>query len=384
MSTETSLAVIKKLDTEDSKTNKRVWERSSDSYFLADASQQSDQLALGVYRVQAHPQRGLFLQNTSKEFTFDYKIYGTETKFIERVVRTYHGSTGNMGVLLNGLKGTGKSVTAKLISNKMNLPVIIVSDFYEGLPKFLNDIHEDVIVFIDEYEKIYESYKTASILSVMDGVLSGKYRRLFLMTTNDLHINENMLQRPSRIYYLKTFDNIALDVINSVLDDMLDYPEFREDIIKFVGEMNIITIDLIKSIIHEVNLHAESPYDFKDIFNVRNPKNELTDLYDITNPDKPKTLATGVRIEFQFNDTNLGRRLYISSTGKSWGDMVKIIDKETAVFENREYDETVAQGDEDWDKVEAAIKAKKELKTVHRVIRREQSSSFRGMEKYIL
>lgn len=371
-------------------SNKRVWSKESDSYYLEDASEKIETLSPGVYRVQ-NSLRGLYLQNTSADFSFDYKIYGTEQKFIERVIRTYNGSKGNMGVLLNGIKGTGKSVTAKLICNAMKMPVIVVSEFYESLPRFINDIHEDVIVLIDEYEKLYDGWKTSSILTVMDGVLSGKYRRLFLLTTNDLHINENMLQRPSRIYYLKSFDNISEEVVNEVLEDMLEYPEYEEDVKKFIGEMNIITIDLVKAIIHEVNLHGESPYEFKDIFNVRNHKNELYDLYNITDAANPKQIATGVNFTFQFIDSNIGHEHYASRGMKSLGRMIKVFDKDTALFETSEYEqlEVAPQDmeDNDYDKLEAL---KKEMKTspklinVRRVIRKEPSSAFKNLRDYIL
>lgn len=390
MSDNQSLTVVRRVEEEkqDSKANKRIWTRSSDSYFLDDASQQMDQLPVGVYRLQMHPQMGLYLKNTEPEFTFNYKIYGTESEFVNRVIRTYNGSKGNMGILLNGIKGTGKSVTAKLICNKMQMPVIVVADFFESLPKFLNDIHQDVIVFIDEYEKLYSDYKSASILTVMDGVLSGNFRRLFLLTTNDLYINENLLQRPSRVYYLKTFDNISLDVLNAVIDDILEYPEHREDIQKFVGEMGIITIDLVKAVVHEVNLHNESPYVFKEIFNVRNQKNELFDIFDITNPDKPVTMATGVRMDFTFTDTNIGRSWYTGQ--KSLGTMIKVFDKETAVFENREYEVLNVSSDDmeddDYDKLETLKKEgkKPEMKNVRRVIRKERSSQFNNMRDYII
>lgn len=389
--TDTSVAVVKKVDETTTKegANKRIWTRSSDSYMLDDASQQMEQLPLGVYRVQNSLQ-GLYLKNTEAEFTFDYKIYGTETKFIDRVIRTYHGSKGNMGVLLNGIKGTGKSVTAKLICNKMKLPVIVVSEYYDALPTFLNDIHEDVIVFIDEYEKLYSDWKTSSILSVMDGVLSGKYRRMFILTTNDLHINENMLQRPSRIYYLKTYDNIEQSVVDAILDDMLDYPEFRDDIVKFVGEMNIITIDLVKAIIHEVNLHGETPYAFKEIFNVRNHKNELYNIIDITDTANPKTMAESVRVDFQFTDVNMGRDLYLGNHGKRIGTMMKVFDKETALFENSEYETLNVSpndmDDEDYDKLEEMKKAKvvPKLIKVRRVIRKEPSNSYSNLRQYII
>jgi len=57
-----------------------------------------------------------------------------------------------------------------------------------------------VIIFVDEYEKVFRSdgdYDgSTGILTLMDGALSSEYRRLFLFTTNTLSVNSNLLQRP--------------------------------------------------------------------------------------------------------------------------------------------------------------------------------------------
>lgn len=315
----------------------RVWSREGDLYFLTDTSQCMDVLDKGVYKVQKHPQRGLYLKSISSQFAFGYKVYDVQDKFIARVEKTYAETTGNIGIILNGLRGTGKSVTAKLIANALELPVIVVPEFYEDLPSFINDIHHDVIVFIDEYEKLYSDWKTTSVLSVMDGVLSTQYRRFFLLTTNDLHVDSNLLQRPTRIYYVKTFDNIGSEAFDNILDDMLKYPEYRTDIIKFAGELSMITMDLVKAIIQEVNIHKESPFEFKDIFNVRSFSNELYDLWNLTNQDNPIQIGTSVKVDMQFSNSSIGRDLY--NGGQSLGALIKVINKDTAVFENVEYDE---------------------------------------------
>lgn len=51
---------------------------------------------------------GFYLSKIAESFTFDYKLYGLNQKFIDYVLRTYENTTGNLGVLLDGIKGTGK------------------------------------------------------------------------------------------------------------------------------------------------------------------------------------------------------------------------------------------------------------------------------------
>lgn len=90
--------------------NQRIWSHEGDSWYPDDATQQEKKLEVAVYHVSVNPMRGMYLKQTEKEFTFDYKIYGTESAFIKRVMRTYEASKGNMGVLLNGIKGQTKYI----------------------------------------------------------------------------------------------------------------------------------------------------------------------------------------------------------------------------------------------------------------------------------
>lgn len=366
--------------------HKRVWTQYADSYTLSDASSQLDKLPNGIFRLEQDAFGNLLLKSTGDKFTFDYKVYGTEQKFIDRVKKTWNAGTGNMGILLNGTKGTGKSVTAKSLCNTIDLPIIVVPFASKALPTFLNDIHQDLVIFVDEYEKLYNNYDN-SILTVMDGVLSDANRRMFILTTNDLHINENMLQRPSRIYYLKTFDNIDPGVLNHVLDDMLENNDFRDDILRFVGEMGIITIDLVKSIIKEVNIHNESPYTFKEIFNVRNHRNELYDLYDVTDPNKPEILEKQIKTQFTFTEINLGLSLYTNH--KSYGNMIKIFDRNTALFELEEWEaeeeeaELNADLDDNQTSNKKSYKSKKRVKR-RRVIQKEPSVMFNHFSNLII
>ena len=259
---------------------KKVWRKSGNIFILGESSDLQDKLLPGIYRFSLDQFKNPFLENTADSFIFPHKVYGMEDKFIDRIKTTYGSTKGNMGILLNGTKGTGKTVTAKSICNMLNLPVILVTEKHDELIAYLNDFQQDVIVFIDEYEKYYNNYDN-SLLTILDGVLSNNYRKFFILTTNDLHINRNLLQRPGRIRYIKTFSDLPMTTINEILDDLLKYPEHRDQCIKFISELSIITIDLIKSVIEEVNIHNESPYEFSDIFNTHSDEDFHYNIYKI-------------------------------------------------------------------------------------------------------
>ena len=81
-----------------------------------------------------------------------------------------------VGVMLTGLKGTGKTVTAKLIANAVELLVIVVTEIFHGLEEWLSQIRQPVVLFFDEFEKM--EGRSGDLLTLMDGGLSGGVKRL--------------------------------------------------------------------------------------------------------------------------------------------------------------------------------------------------------------
>lgn len=247
---------------------KTSWFENGHEYHYGEVSNQIDVLPLGIYNIKAHPMTGkIHLCRVEDNFKFNHKIYGLEKDFIQRVQRTYDCVNDNLGILLNGIRGTGKSITAKQICNILNLPVIIVDGRYDALPTFISELQQNVVVFIDEYEKIYK--EDSDILTVMDGIFKTGYKHVFLLTTNDLLINRNMLQRPGRIRYVKTYEDLSPEVVEEIINDMLVNKQHKEDCINSISKLEIITVDLVKSIIQEVNIHDEEPSKFIDFFNVK-------------------------------------------------------------------------------------------------------------------
>jgi hypothetical protein len=86
------------------------WQVSGNQYKPDEKSSQIDILPPGIYTIQSHPMLGLYLTKTGEDFEFNHKIYGVEKDFINRVTKSYSVMTDNMGVLLNGVKGTGRNI----------------------------------------------------------------------------------------------------------------------------------------------------------------------------------------------------------------------------------------------------------------------------------
>lgn len=252
---------------------KQIWLQDGNIFSQGSATTVShpEGLPRGIYEVKLS-MTGFYLSKIAESFTFDYKLYGLNQKFIDYVLKTYENTTGNLGVLLDGIKGTGKTVTAKELCNRLQLPVILVqsmgSDTNSKLIKYLStSIDFDCIFFFDEYEKEFKN--SSDVLSFMDGTYNSIYRKVFLLTTNELNVDPNLLGRPSRIRYKKSFNNLSEEVTREILNDILEDKTAIEKVIELTHSMNIITIDLIKAIATEINIHGvESLPDIKETFNI--------------------------------------------------------------------------------------------------------------------
>ena len=229
-----------------------------------------EKLTDGIYEVGLDLS-GWHLIKTGDKFTFDYKVYHLQRSFIDHIKKTYKSTRGNLGVLFNGTRGTGKTVTAKILANELNLPIVLVKSMGEnnpGLISYLSSFNFDCIFFFDEFEKQFNE-GDCSILQIMDGVYNSEYRKVFLLTTNELSINENLLSRPSRIRYVREFGNLEKEIVEEFLDDELNDQSCREAIIDYVDSLTISTIDILKAVVEEVNIHGIKAFlDFKKSFNV--------------------------------------------------------------------------------------------------------------------
>lgn len=252
---------------------KQIWLQDGNVFSQGSATTVShpEGLPKGIYEVKVS-MTGFYLSKIAESFTFDYKLYGLNQKFIDYVLRTYENTTGNLGVLLDGIKGTGKTVVAKELCNRLQLPVVLVqsmgSDTNSKLIKYLStSIDFDCIFFFDEYEKEFKN--SSDVLSFMDGTYNSIYRKVFLLTTNELNVDPNLLGRPSRIRYKKSFSNLSEEVTREILNDILEDKTAIEKVIELTHSMNIITIDLIKAIATEINIHGvEALPNIKETFNI--------------------------------------------------------------------------------------------------------------------
>ena len=163
----------------------------------------------GIFQIYEQTSMGgsrLGLLPIADKFTFDFKIYdlGIE-KTLKRIEKTWSSDifvkgNRNFGVILNGLKGTGKTIASKIISNRLGIPVVIINAPYNGLVEFIQSLCFECVVLIDEAEKVF-SEEGHMLLRMIDGVYN-ESRKFYILTTNLLTLDVNLKGRPGRIWYM--------------------------------------------------------------------------------------------------------------------------------------------------------------------------------------
>lgn len=172
----------------------------------------------------------------------------------------------------------------------------------------------------------------------MDGASNSEYRRVFLLTTNELRVESNMIQRPGRVRYLKTFDHLKPAIIKEIIDDILIHKQFTDECVQFISSLETITVDIVKAVLNEVNIHEEAPTAFEGIFNVK----KLKGKYNVSIREEDGTLTEiasniGVYPRPTFNEGNVGEELEVD--GVSVGVIVRVVNFNTVEVEPYELED---------------------------------------------
>lgn len=228
------------------------------------------QLPVGSYEVSFHPQMGFWLSIRPNLQSKEEKIYGKYGQKIEKILKSFSYTDRNLGIILSGTKGMGKTLFVKRMAEQCieaGYPVIIVDSYIPGIAGFIGSIEQEVVVIFDEFEKNfktdfeYDDYdnKTAKggaqdeMLTLFDGLDGGK--KLFAITCNDVDdLSSYIKNRPGRFQYHFTLTHPSYDEIEEYLNDKLldDYKFNIDNLLKLSYKMSM-TYDYLRAIAFELN-----------------------------------------------------------------------------------------------------------------------------------
>lgn len=236
-----------------------------------------EKLPVDVYQLNYSDGTGFFLTRVDDYIRTDEIIFGDINEKVDKFYYSYKKGSKAMGILLTGLKGSGKTMFIRQLSVKClndDIPVIIVGNGYTGnrFTQFMDSLGECIVVF-DEFGKHYDKKDQESLLSFVDGTSNTK--RLLLFSENSEYvISEYFINRPSRIWYHLKFkglseevikeycvfngieeitkdildiatsnsNNVSFDVLSSIKDEYLKFDK-QIKVKEFIKDMNIGAVD---------------------------------------------------------------------------------------------------------------------------------------------
>lgn len=252
-----------------------------------------DKLPVGVYTLHCSQQMGWYMKSRDEFEVKENKIYGNHERKVEKVLKSYDSFNRNLGVILSGSKGIGKSLFTRLLAiaaMKKGLPILMVEKHIPGLAGYIQSIDQEIMVMFDEYDKTFGGIEApegladpqTELLSLFDGTSTGK--KLFVITCNETNkISPYLVNRPGRFHYHIRFENPESDEIREYLQDNITDKENWaqiDSIVTFASRVGL-NYDCLRSIAFEIN-NGESFEDaIKDlnIVNAEIPRYTLSIVY---------------------------------------------------------------------------------------------------------
>lgn len=234
--------------------------------------------------------KGEFYLSPLPEFDTPKVLYGNLRKDLEEFKKEWRESSKNLGILLTGLKGSGKTLCTRLLTKELDIPTIFITTQYNGTEfnRFLTSITDEVAIVFDEFDKSYKRLHAIdrrnpkdvdpqdSLLTLIDGVDNSK--KLYIFTSNSTDVSDGFYNRPTRIRFIRDFRGLELTELEEIVKDKDIVEEFRK-ILPYLPNLNY---DLV---IKTVNFLEKNPgssvIDALHNMNVR-PENGSYRVYEIT------------------------------------------------------------------------------------------------------
>jgi archaellum biogenesis ATPase FlaH len=278
-----------------------------------------DNLPAKVFSVQFNPLAAqYYLEYRFDSFPMPSQLYNCNDIDNETMSNLFNSryatESGNLGVLLSGLKGTGKSLLLKTTANQAlanGLPVLLVEQSFNSssLVKFLSGITEDCVVLFDEFEKYYyddseSGSNQAELLSFFDGT-SISHKLIIITVNNKDQLSEFFINRPSRIRYVIDYVSLSQEFVAEYVSQKLVDKSAIPAVLEEFESIEEINFDLLNVCCDEVN-KSYPLLPVKQIFRFLNIEvNKTTYVsYEVESYIDNQLIGTDVLYSFDFDDFN--------------------------------------------------------------------------------
>lgn len=237
-----------------------------------------DSLPVGIYQIGA-TLAGFHL-DLQKDVKLPDNVFGDFQEKADLILAYYNKTEKNVGVILEGHPGTGKTLFTRFFSEVCSMPVVVIpATFYR---EYLDNCHDflrglgNCCIILDELDKILYGQRSKetdpvllALLDLLDGFTSS--HNIFLFTSNKPVTENTLTNRLSRIMFKFTFVNVNHKLMDQILDAKLDteLSEFRKGFHLLDLYLDELNIDTVTSIVDFCNLMRISPQEAVNYLNLR-------------------------------------------------------------------------------------------------------------------
>lgn len=206
-----------------------------------------NQLPVGIYTIEYQGAANIPFLKPAAEFKTK-ELHGESNKIVDLVQRYVASSHENLGFLFTGQSGMGKTQTIRNLVNLLGYPCIVIDHEVEtsALTGLINDAGTPVIVFFDEFEKIFTD-KSEHLLGFFDGITEN--RVISFCSMNEVgRLSNYFFNRPGRFIFNFRFEELPVSLALEYIQSKIEV-EAEERLVNYLSAVYNLSYDLCDKIV---------------------------------------------------------------------------------------------------------------------------------------